>query len=81
MGAAQFNEEDVVRAHEFVNAVLKPAYPRVEVRHRVEQTLGKCRPGSRRYAFWRLILAMVVSESASAGRSRPAGRGAARRVA
>ena len=63
MGSAQVEQRDVERALTLVDAMLRVACSPQEVRRRVERILMKCDAQSDRYAFWRLILALVISET------------------
>lgn len=64
MPESQVSHEDVERAHALVDQMLRWACSPQEVRRRVERVLTECDVDSHRYAFWRLILALVVAESA-----------------
>ena len=63
MGQPEINREDVKRALKLVDELLRLACSPVQVRRRVERVLANCDSGSHRYAFWRLILALIVAET------------------
>lgn len=61
MGTTQVSQEDIERAHWLVDDMLRVTRSPQEVRRRVERILTHCDGQSERYAFWRLILALVIS--------------------
>jgi hypothetical protein len=63
MRSSEVNQQDVDRALSMVDYILSLGCPAEDVRRQVERVLARCAPGSHRYAFWRLILALVIAET------------------
>jgi hypothetical protein len=76
MDARPMNRRDLVLARSLLGQLLIRGKSPTQIRRRVERVLMRADPDSSRYAFWRLILALIIAELPTAMMGRTEGEAA-----